>query len=180
MPTASRMPSWASTHEFMRENVEDFAIFGKRDVAGGIDGAANVVAFDIAGAIAERDAAAAVDAAHVAAGDADHRGFNRNVGDAFGFFDGAADRADRGIEIDDEAFAEAFGFGCAEREKFHLLFVNFRDQRARFRAADVQPDDVSIFFCQAAAPAKLAATSLRLIFQLRGVRVAIRIHNYLP
>lgn len=132
--------------ELMRQNVKHFAVFGKRDVARCIDGTANVVAFDIAGAIAEREAAAAVDSAHVAAGNADHRRFNRNVGYAFGFFDRATNRADRRIEIDDETFAEAFGFRCAEREKLHLLFVNFRDQRARFRAADIQPYDVSIFF----------------------------------
>ena len=37
--------------------------------------------------MAERDAAAAVDAAHVAAGDADDGGFHRHAGDAFGFFE---------------------------------------------------------------------------------------------
>ena len=82
-----------------------------------------------------------------------HGGFDGDVGDAFGFFDGAANRADGGIEIDDETFAQALGFGGAQRQKFHLFFVHFRDQRAGLRAADVQPDDVTIFFCQAAAPA---------------------------
>ena len=89
--------------KFVRENVQDFAVFGKRDVAGGIDGAANVVAFDVARTMAEGDAAAAVDAAHEAAGHADHGGFHRNVGDAFGFFDGAANGTDGRVEIDDQA-----------------------------------------------------------------------------
>jgi len=140
-------------HEFVREDVEDLAVFGERNVAGGIDGAADVVAFDIPGAIAEGDAAAAVDAANMAAGDTDDGGLNGNVGDAFGFFDGAANRADGGIEIDDQAFAQAFGFGRPQREKSNLFAVYFGDQRARFRAADIQPYDVTIFFCQAAAPA---------------------------
>src|SRR5580658_9997494 len=91
--------------KFMGQNVEDFAVFGKRDVAGGVDGAADVVAFDVAGAVAEGDAAAAVDAADVAAGYADDGGLNGNVGDAFGFLDGTANRTDGGIEVDDEAFA---------------------------------------------------------------------------
>jgi hypothetical protein len=114
-------------HKFVRKDVENFAVLGKRDVAGGIDGTADVIAFNVAGAIAESDAAAAVDAADVAAGYADDGGFDGNVGDAFGFFDGAANGADGGVEVDDEAFAEAFGFGRAKREKFHQVAVDFSD-----------------------------------------------------
>lgn len=40
-------------HEFMRQNVEDFAVCWKRDVAGRIDGAAHIVALDVARAIAQ-------------------------------------------------------------------------------------------------------------------------------
>jgi hypothetical protein len=114
-------------HEFVGEDVQDFAVFGERDVAGGIDGAADVVALDVAGAIAESDAAAAVDAANVAAGHADYGRLDGNVGHAFGFFDRAANGANRGIKIDDEAFAQAFGFGCAKREKLYLFSVDFSD-----------------------------------------------------
>ncbi len=35
----------------------------------------------------------------------DHGGFHRNVGDALGFFERAADGADRGVQIDDQALA---------------------------------------------------------------------------
>jgi hypothetical protein len=132
--------------EFMWQDVKHFTVFGKRDVAGGIDGTADVVAFDISRAVAKRYTAAAVDPADVAACHPDHGGFNRNVGDAFGFFHGSADGANSGIKIDDETFAQAFGFRSAQREKLHLFFIDFRDQRARFRAADVQPYDVPIFF----------------------------------
>jgi hypothetical protein len=138
--------------EFMRQNVEDFAVCRKRDVASCIDGAAHIVTLDVARASAEADATAAVDAADMAASYADHGGLDRDVGYAFGFLNGAANRANCGVEIDDEAFAKAFGFGRAQREKSNLFAVYFRNQRARFRAADVQPDDVTIFFCQAAAP----------------------------
>ena len=81
------------------------------------------------------------------------RGFHGNVGDAFGFFDGAANGTDRGIEIDDQAFAQAFGFRRAQCQKLHLLFVDFRDQRARFCAADIQPDHIFVFLAQICAPA---------------------------
>ena len=141
--------------EFMRKNVEDFAVFGKRDVAGRIDGTANVVSFDISGATAKRYASATVNAANMAAGYSDHGRFHGYVSYAFGFFDRAANRAHGGIKIDDETFAQALRFGCAQREKLYLFFDDLRDQRARFRAADVQPYDVTIFFCQAAAPTQV-------------------------
>ena len=139
-------------HEFVRKDVEDFAVFRKRDVAGGIDGAANIVALDVASTVAKCYPAAAIDATDMAAGYADDRRLHGNVRDAFRFFDRAANGADGGVEIDDEALAQALGFGCAKSEKFYLIAVDFGDQRGRFCAADVQPDNVTIFFCQAAAP----------------------------
>ena len=42
----------AIEHEFLREDVEDFAIFGEADIAGGFDGAADVIFLDVAGALA--------------------------------------------------------------------------------------------------------------------------------
>src|SRR5215470_16396465 len=62
--------------KFMGEDVEDFAVGRERDVASGVDGAANVVAFDVAGAITKSDAAAAVDAADVAASYPNDGGFD--------------------------------------------------------------------------------------------------------
>ncbi len=56
--------------KFLREHVQHDAILGKRDVARGIHGMANVVAVDVSRAVAQRDSAAAVDAANVAAGHA--------------------------------------------------------------------------------------------------------------
>ena len=97
-------------------------------------------ALDVPSAVADADAAAAVYTAHVAAGDADHRGFHGNVGDSFGLFHSATNGTDGGIEVDDQAFAQPFRFGGAQREKPHLLFVDLGDQGARFHAADIQPD----------------------------------------
>src|ERR1700747_2401686 len=75
--------------KFVREDVEDFAVLGESDVAGGVDSAANVFTFDIARTMPEGDTTAAIHAANEVAGHADHGGLYRNVGDAFGFFDGA-------------------------------------------------------------------------------------------
>src|SRR5690242_13610104 len=65
--------------EFVREDVEDFAVFGKRNVAGGVHGAAHVFALDVARARAEGDAAAAVHATNVVASDADKSFLDRNI-----------------------------------------------------------------------------------------------------
>ena len=74
-----------------------------------------------------------------------HRGFDGHIGHAFGFFDGSPNRAYGGIEIDDEPFAKTLRLRRAQRQKFHLLVIDFGDQRARLRAADVQPNNVPIF-----------------------------------
>ncbi len=59
--------------KFVRQDVEDFAIFGKRNVSRGVDRAANVFTFDIARPIAESNPATAVQSANVTAGNADQR-----------------------------------------------------------------------------------------------------------
>src|SRR5271155_3355858 len=76
--------------KFVREDMEDLAVLGESDVARGINGAAHVFAFDIPRTMPEGHASATIHATNEVAGHADHGGFNRNVGDAFGFFDGAA------------------------------------------------------------------------------------------
>src|SRR5262249_24889551 len=134
--------------EFVRQYVKDFAVFRQRDVSCGIDGAADVFALDIAGAISQRDATAAVDAAHVAAGHTDHRGFDGNVGDSFGFLHSAANRAHRGIEIDDYALAQPLGLRSAKSQKSGLFIINFRNHHAGFGAAYIETDQVFILLCQ--------------------------------
>jgi hypothetical protein len=138
--------------KFVWQYVKHFAVFGKRNVASSVNRAANVFAFDIARAIAKRYAAAAVQSAHVAAGDTDQRRFHRDAGNAFGFLDRAANRADRRIEIDNGAFAQAFRFGCAKCEKFYLFIRKLRDQNAGLGAANVQPDEIFISFRQSPPP----------------------------
>src|SRR5947207_8478576 len=147
--------------EFMRQDVEDFAVFGERDVASGIHGAAHVFAFDVARARPQRDAAAAIDATHMISGDADERLFDGNVGDAFRFFNGAADGTHRGIEVDDESFAQTFGFGGAQRQELYKFAFEFGDEDGGFCAAFVEPDKVFVFLRQCAAPRTKSILFLR-------------------
>jgi hypothetical protein len=129
--------------------VEDFAIFGKLHAAGGFDSATNIVTLNVTRASADGDAAAAIDAADVDAGHADQGGFDGHANDGFGFFDGAANRTDREVEIHDLAFAPAFRFGRAERGEAHAAeFVELADQRAGFGAADVERYNMPFFLRQ--------------------------------
>src|SRR5207237_7065125 len=64
--------------EFVREDVQDFAVFRERNVACGVDGAAHIFPFDVARALTQGDPAAAVYAANVVSGDADERFFDGN------------------------------------------------------------------------------------------------------
>ncbi len=114
-------------HELVGKDVQDFAVFGKRDVAGSVHGAAHVFALDVARTMSQSDAAAAVYATHVAPGHSDERFFDRHIRDAFGFFDRAADGTHRGIKIDDQALAQSLGLRRAERQKFHQFAFDFRD-----------------------------------------------------
>src|SRR3984893_2669077 len=123
--------------KFVRKNVQHFAIRRQADVTSGIDGTPHVFALDVARAMADADAAAAVDTAHMTAGHADYRGFDRHIGDTFGLFHGAADRTHRRIQIHDQALAQPFRLRGAQGEKLHVLFVDLTDTRARFHAAVV-------------------------------------------
>src|SRR5580704_12905761 len=76
--------------KFVREDVEDLAIFRESDVARGIDGAAHIFTFDIARTMPEGDTTTAIHATNEVASFFEQGGVHRNVGDPFGFFDGAA------------------------------------------------------------------------------------------
>src|SRR5580704_6362409 len=135
--------------KFLRQDVQDFAVFRQLHAAGCFDRAAHVVALHVARARAYGDAATAIHTANMRAGDADQRGFHGNSDEGFGFFDGAPNGADREIEVYDLAFAPAFGFGRAECGEFHAaVVVEFADEGAGFGAADVQRYDVPFLLRQ--------------------------------
>src|SRR5271165_7488521 len=74
-------------NKFLREQVKDFAIGGKSDSAGALDGLLDFIASDFAGTRAQTDAAVAVDAAHMGAPDSDNGVLHRRSGDIFRGFD---------------------------------------------------------------------------------------------
>ena len=138
--------------EFMWKDVQNFAVFGKRDVACGIHRPAHVITLNVARTLSQSDATAAVYAAHVRAGHADHRLFHGHVRHALGFLDGAANRTDGGVEINNQTLAQALGLRRAERQKSDDPVFDFRDQDTCLCAADIQPNQVFVFFRQAPLP----------------------------
>ena len=138
--------------KFLRQDVQHHAILGKRDIARGIHGVAHVVAVDVPRPVPQRDAAAAVHAANVAAGDAGDDPLDGHAGDAFGFFDRAPHRSRRRADVGDQSLAQALGFRRAHGHKFRARFGQLADDGARLRAAHIQRDQILFFFRQPAAP----------------------------
>src|SRR5260370_31461024 len=77
--------------KFLWKHVQDNAVLGQRDIAGGVHGAPNVLTVDVTRAMPQGDAAAAVDAPDVAPGDANNGALHGHSGNAFGLFDPAPD-----------------------------------------------------------------------------------------
>src|SRR5579864_6043538 len=101
--------------------------------------------FDIARAGTQRNSAAAVYAAYVAAGNSHNGGFDRHVGDAFGFLERMAYGAYRGIQIYDESLARTFGLGRTHSEEARASVFNICYQRARFGTANIQGSQIAFF-----------------------------------
>src|SRR5487761_221165 len=140
--------------KFLRQDVKNFAIVRQADVFRGFDSAAHIVAMNIARALAQRDSAATVHSTNMAAGDPDERRFDRDAHDVLRLLDGTANGADGKFEIHNLSLAPAFRFGSTQRREFHsaALFLDFADQRARFRAADVEAHNVAVLFPQTSLP----------------------------
>src|SRR5713101_1814528 len=138
--------------KFLRKDVKHLAVIGQRDAASRINRAANVVALDVTRMVAQRNAAAAVQPAHVISGNTDERRFHGYAREAFGFFERPPNRTDRGIEVDDEALARTLRFSRAQGQEFHPVVFHLADQRARLRAADIQGHDVAVLPGHRSAP----------------------------
>ena len=91
--------------EFLRQHVQDLLV--RRD-GDGLGRVHHVLHVDVAHfAIADRDHAVRIQAAHVAAGDAGEHRADLAAGHELGFFDGALDRLHRRLDVDHHAFLEA-------------------------------------------------------------------------
>ena len=135
--------------KLLGENVQHFAIFGKLYAPRSFHRAANVLALDVARAASHSDSAAAIHSAHVRTCDADQRGFHRHADDGFRFLNRPANGTHREIEIHNLALAPTLRFGRAQGCEFHAAVITkFANQRAGFRAADVQRYDMPFLLRQ--------------------------------
>src|SRR5205823_1036237 len=98
-------------------------------------------------AILHRHHAGGVEAADVAAGDADiGRGYLA-VGHQLGFLERALDRADRRVDVDDDAFLQPLRFVRAHAEDLErAVGPELGDEARHLRRADIQRDDEILFF----------------------------------
>ena len=118
--------------------------------AGNGDGARRVDhAVDVARrhfAIADRDDAVRVQAAHVTAGDAGQHRMDLAPGHELGFLDGALDRLHRRIDVHDDAALQAARRMRADADDLdRAVRAEFADDRDHFRRADIEPDDAGFF-----------------------------------
>ena len=104
-------------NEFLRQQVQNFAVGGQRDGARLVDRLANFVAGNFARTRAEGDATVAVQSADVRPGHADQRMLDRRTRRVFRAFDGFLNRSDGFLQIDDDALARAARLGdCRDRD----------------------------------------------------------------
>ena len=100
-------------NEFLRQQVKNFAIGGKRNCAGALDGLLDLIAPDFTRTRTETDAAMAVHAANMRSADADNGMLDGSPGDVFGGFGRLLNRGDGLVEFDDGSLARAARFGDA-------------------------------------------------------------------
>ncbi len=155
--------------KFLRQHMQHFAVFRQLHAARRFNRAPHVVALHIARPRTHRNPAAAIHSAHVHTRDANQRRFHRNSHNRFRFFHRATNRADRQIEIDDLALAPAFRFRSAERRESHAarVVIQFADQGARFRAADIQRHNVPFLLRQIRCSLVLPLPRRRLLLSRR-------------
>ena len=107
---------------------------------------------DVPRTVPQRDAPAAVHAANVAACNSGDDPLDWHSRNALGFFNRAPHRSCRRADVGNQSFAQAFGFRRAHGHKLRTRFVQLADDGARFRAPNIQRNQILFFFCQPAAP----------------------------
>ena len=148
-------PLLAVDREAAPLDVEDVAVVGDRDRARDLDRAADVLAGDLAVVRGDGDLARGVEALDVVAAHAHERAVDLPARQALGALDGVGDRADRLVDVDDDALLEA---RCRDRAVAHdresPVAPDLADQRADLGRADVDADQdrfpfhcLSFLFC---------------------------------
>ncbi len=131
--------------EFLAQHVQDLLVGRNIHCARRLDGAVDIERADLA--ILDRHHAGGVEAANVAAGDADESRADLAVGHQLGFLEGALDRGHRGLDIHHYALLQAFGLVRAHAEDFQpTIGRELRDQARHLRGADVEGHDQVFVF----------------------------------
>ena len=117
--------------------MENLALGGKGQRARLVDGLADFIASNFAGARAETDAAVAVHAANVRSCNANDGVLDGNAGDVFGGLNRFLNAASGFIEFGNDAFAQAARFGDAVSAIAQAVVAQLGNQHSRLSAADV-------------------------------------------
>ena len=140
-------------HEVLREHVQDFAAARQRDRLGGVDGAPDVLARDLAVLAGDRHHAAAVERLDVRRGEPEVDRVDLDAGGQLGLVDRLLDRLDRRLEVDDDAAADAARVREADADDVEPAVVgHLADDGRDLRRADVQPDQISFLACHEGPP----------------------------
>ena len=107
IPSGSLTPSWPSTLKPRRSTWRTSRLDGIGHGAGDLDRAVDVLAADLAVVAGDRDLARRVEALDVLAADADEGAVDLPAGQPLRLLDRVGDRADRLVDVDDDALLEA-------------------------------------------------------------------------
>src|SRR3990167_1262903 len=125
---------------FLRQDVENFLVRRDGYSLGGVDDALQIGAVHFA--VADGDDAVAVQAANVAAGDADINRVDLAAGHEFCFLDRALDGLHGGFDVHHNALLEAAGRTGAEADNFDsAIAFELADDRDDLGGADVEAND---------------------------------------
>ena len=119
--------------------MNDLTVDRDVDGLGLLDDAGHIGLFDFA--VFERDHAAAAEALDVASGDArvDVGDFSASHG--FGLIDGALNRLNRRLDVDDDALSQPLRRVRADADDVDAVFSQLTDDCADLRRADVEADE---------------------------------------
>ena len=152
MPIGSRTSSWLVDDEFLRHRVQQLLVGRDVDGLGRFDHARHVGRGDFL--VLDRDHAARIERADMAAGDAGIDVADLAVGHQLGFFERALDRFDGGLDVDDDALLQALRLVLTESDDLVAsVGHHLGHHRHHLGGADVESDD-QIFrvFCHFAWP----------------------------
>ena len=138
--------------EVLRQHVHDLAAARQRDGARGVDGAAHVLARDLAVLPRHGDHAAAVEALDVRARQAEMDRVDLDAGGQLRLLERLLDGVDGGFQVHDHTAPNAAGVGQADSDDvesaaLHDLAHDGRD----LRGADIEPHQISFSPCHASS-----------------------------